>query len=137
MIWGTDVNIQETKETFRLFLTTYIHSPSQEHSDGAVLEEVLGRDKPHYLQKLEEIQTLEEPFLDINCDHLTLFSPELCAQLVRYPQEVIPSMDLAVNELFFQYYPATELEHQIQVSTVIIIYSYNNFLYHLNAYFLS
>jgi len=36
-------------------------------------------------------------------------------QLVCYPQEVIPLMDMIVNEIFFELYPEASLSHQIQV----------------------
>ncbi|KAH0516478.1 DNA replication licensing factor MCM4 [Microtus ochrogaster] len=36
-------------------------------------------------------------------------------QLISYPQEVIPTFDMAVNEIFFERYPDSILEHQIQV----------------------
>lgn len=56
-----------------------------------------------------------EPFLNFNCEHLKQFDADLYRQLVSYPQEVIPTFDMAVNELFFDRYPETTLEHQIQV----------------------
>ncbi len=59
---------------------------------------------------------LEQPFLNVDCSHIKLFNPELYRQLVSYPQEVIPTFDMAVNEVFFDKYHETELEHQIQVS---------------------
>ena len=65
--------------------------------------------------RVPQINTLEEPFLNVNCDHLLRFNRELYSQLVRYPQEVIPAFDLAANELFTKLYPDTMLEHQIQV----------------------
>merc|ERR1711936_879548 len=68
-----------------------------------------------YLQRLDEINTLEEPFLPVNCGHVQLFDEDLYRQLVCYPQEVIPALDMAVNEMFFERYPDTVLSHQIQV----------------------
>jgi DNA replication licensing factor MCM4 len=62
-----------------------------------------------------QINTLEEPFLNINCAHLETFNANLYRQLVSYPQEVIPTFDMTVNEMFYERYPAAELEHQIQV----------------------
>ena len=59
---------------------------------------------------------LEEPFLTVNCEHLRQANSDLYSQLVRYPQEVIPTFDLATNELFGRLYPETVLAHQIQVS---------------------
>ncbi len=67
------------------------------------------------LSSLPQISMLEEPFLDVNCDHLHRFNRDLYSQLVRYPQEVIPTFDLATNELFSHVYPETALEYQIQV----------------------
>merc|ERR1719394_1831896 len=43
------------------------------------------------------------------------FDEELYRQLVCYPQEVIPVLDMAVNEMYFAKYPDSELPHQIQV----------------------
>ncbi len=62
-----------------------------------------------------QISMLEEPFLSVNCDHLHRYNRDLYSQLVRYPQEVIPTFDMATNELFSRLYPGTALEHQIQV----------------------
>lgn len=58
---------------------------------------------------------LERPFLNLNCSHLEEFDPEFYQQLINYPQEVIPTLDMAANEMFFEKYPAAVLEHQIQV----------------------
>lgn len=66
-----------------------------------------------------QVNTLEEPFLNVNCDHLRRYNQELYGQLVKYPQEVIPTFDMAANELFQQLYPDTCLEHQIQVSVLL------------------
>lgn len=79
------------------------------------LPENMNLTEPLYLQKLEEIHTLEEPYLNINCAHLEIFDEQLYRQLICYPQEVIPTMDIAANEMFFEKYPAAVLEHQIQV----------------------
>ena len=68
-----------------------------------------------------QISMIEEPFLNINCDHLQRFNPDLYSQLVRYPQEVIPTFDLSTNELFEELYPDTQLEHQIQVRSKVDI----------------
>lgn len=62
-----------------------------------------------------QIHMLEEPFLNVNCSHLEAFDQELYRQLICYPQEVIPTLDMAVNEMFFDRHPAAVLEHQIQV----------------------
>merc|ERR1719154_128145 len=56
-----------------------------------------------------------EPFLEVNMAHILAYDEELYRQLVCYPQEVIPVLDMAANEMFFLKYPDTEMPHQIQV----------------------
>ncbi|XP_026321019.1 DNA replication licensing factor MCM4 isoform X2 [Hyposmocoma kahamanoa] len=102
VVWGTDVAVAECREKFVRFVQRFVEP-------DAVTNEAL------YEQKLEEIHTLEEPFLDVDCEHVKTFDPKLHRQLVCYPQEVVPAFDAAVNELFFEKYPAAVLEHQIQV----------------------
>ena len=62
-----------------------------------------------------QINAIGEPFLNINCEHLREFDADLYRQLINYPQEVIPTFDMAVNEMFFDRFPTAILEHQIQV----------------------
>ncbi|XP_047031208.1 DNA replication licensing factor MCM4 [Helicoverpa zea] len=102
VVWGTDVAIAECRDKFIKFIQRFVEQ-------DAVTNE------PLYEQKLEEINTLEEPFLDVDCEHIKTFDAKLHRQLVCYPQEVVPAFDAAVNELFFERYPAAVLEHQIQV----------------------
>ena len=67
------------------------------------------------MQKLEQIADLETPYLDVNSTHVKMFDEDLYRQLICYPQEVIPTLDMAVNEMFFERFPDTILAHQIQV----------------------
>ncbi|XP_058837932.1 DNA replication licensing factor MCM4 [Topomyia yanbarensis] len=111
VVWGTNVVVSECLKKFKDFLMRYIDpdAAQDEISEGMNLNE------PLYMQKLEDIHTLEEPFLNINCSHLKTFDEGLYRQLICYPQDVIPTFDVAVNEMFFERYPAAVLEHQIQV----------------------
>ncbi|CAH2285145.1 DNA replication licensing factor mcm4 [Pelobates cultripes] len=110
VIWGTDVNVTTCKEKFQRFIQRFIDPNAKE-------EENVGLDlnEPLYMQRLEEINMIGEPFLNIDCDHLRTFDQDLYRQLVCYPQEVIPTFDMAANETFFERYPDSILEHQIQV----------------------
>ncbi|XP_013928119.1 PREDICTED: DNA replication licensing factor MCM4 [Thamnophis sirtalis] len=110
VIWGTDVNVASCKERFQRFLQRFIDPTAKE-------EENIGLDlnEPLYMQRLEEINLIVEPFLNLNCDHLKSFDENLYRQLMCYPQEVIPTFDMAANEIFFERYPDSILEHQIQV----------------------
>ncbi|XP_043263384.1 DNA replication licensing factor MCM4 [Colletes gigas] len=111
VVWGTNVLISQCKEQFKSFLKQFI-DPEAENDE---LPENIILSEPLYLQKLEEIQTLEEPYLNVNCAHVKVFDEHLYQQLISYPQEVIPTLDMAANELFFDKFPAAVLEHQIQV----------------------
>lgn len=62
-----------------------------------------------------QINIVGEPFLNVNCSHLQEFDANLYRQLVNYPQEVIPTFDMAVNEMFFERFSDATLDHQIQV----------------------
>lgn len=111
VIWGTDVVVSHCKEKFKQFLRTFTEA------DLATDELMEGVDpvQPLYLQKLEELFMLEEPFLNVNCQHIAMFDADLYRQLKCYPQEVIPTFDMATNETFFEKYPEAQLPHQIQV----------------------
>uniref|UniRef100_A0A8C9HYR1 DNA replication licensing factor MCM4 n=1 Tax=Piliocolobus tephrosceles TaxID=591936 RepID=A0A8C9HYR1_9PRIM len=110
VIWGTDVNVATCKENFQRFLQRFIDPLAKE-------EENIGIDitEPLYMQRLGEINVIGEPFLNVNCEHIKSFDKNLYRQLTSYPQEVIPTFDMAVNEIFFDRYPDSILEHQIQV----------------------
>ena len=55
----------------------------------------------YYLQQLEKIAPMEEPFLPIYCLHIEQFDEDLYKQLVPYPQKVIPAFDMVINKVFF------------------------------------
>ncbi|XP_062501051.1 DNA replication licensing factor mcm4-A-like isoform X2 [Corticium candelabrum] len=109
VVWGTDVNVKEAKEKFKKFLCEF-----REEVDDMINDD----ETPYYLQRLDEINTLEEPFLSVDCSHIKRFNHYLYTQLIRYPQEVIPTFDMAANEVFYNIYPEAQLEHQIQLITI-------------------
>uniref|UniRef100_A0AAQ5ZDN8 DNA replication licensing factor MCM4 n=1 Tax=Amphiprion ocellaris TaxID=80972 RepID=A0AAQ5ZDN8_AMPOC len=110
VIWGTDVNVGTCKEKFQRFLQRFTDPNSTEDENAG-----LDLNEPLYMQKLEEISVVGDPVLNVNCRHVQSFDAELYRQLICYPQEVIPTFDMAVNELFFERFPDSILEYQIQV----------------------
>lgn len=111
VIWGTNVSVAECKEKFKQFIMRFIDLNAEEDERTGDMN----INEPLYMQKLDEIHTLEEPFLNVNCMHIETFDADLYKQLICYPQEVIPTFDMTVNEMFYERYPAAVLEHQIQV----------------------
>ncbi|XP_029971413.1 DNA replication licensing factor MCM4 [Salarias fasciatus] len=110
VIWGTDVNVATCKEKFQRFLQRFVDPNSTEDENAG-----LDLNEPLYMQKLEEISVVGDPVLNVNCGHIQSFDAELYRQLVCYPQEVIPTFDMAVNDLFSERFPDSFLEYQIQV----------------------
>ena len=65
MIWGTDVNVQETKKRFREFLMKFIADlPSDRGEDMATGD----RTEPYYLTRLEEVCVCVCVHEDYGCD---------------------------------------------------------------------
>ena len=111
VIWGTDVSVNQCKAKMAKFVQKFVNPDAADDETFANMD----AGAPYYLQRLEEIAVTEEPFLPINCGHIQQFDEDLYRQLVCYPQEVIPALDMAVNEVFFLKHPDSELRHQIQV----------------------
>lgn len=111
VIWGTDVSVNQVKTKFSKFINSFVDQDlaDDERFDG------VDPSQPFYLQRLDEINTILEPFLNVNMGHIQKFDEELYRQLVCYPQEVIPVLDMAVNEIYFTKFPESELPHQVQV----------------------
>lgn len=128
VIWGTDVSVSQCKKKFKDFLRSANVSDHldvdevQAKSSGSVES---GQKLPFYLTKLEEIYTLESPFLNVNCSHIHEFDENLYRQMVAYPQEVIPVFDMATNELFHELYPEAQLPHQVNVRPYNVIRTVN------------
>uniref|UniRef100_A0A8C9NFD1 DNA replication licensing factor MCM4 n=1 Tax=Serinus canaria TaxID=9135 RepID=A0A8C9NFD1_SERCA len=81
VIWGTDVNVASCKEKFQRFLQRFIDPLDKEDEDIG-----LDLNEPRYMQRLQEINMVGEPFLNVNCDHLRSFDENLYRQLICYPQ---------------------------------------------------
>ncbi len=113
VIWGTDVAINQCREKFKRFLRytgfdkKTLESDEMEADIGIAMDSDSQQDKekPHYIKKLHEMVIIGEPFLNVNCAHIQKFDSMLYRQLVSYPQEVVPTFDMAVNEVFNELYP--------------------------------
>lgn len=51
-MWGTDVNISETKRQFKLFLRQFVNDLHDDDDDQAQLQD---RMEPFYMTRLEEV----------------------------------------------------------------------------------
>lgn len=126
VIWGTDVSVAQCKRKFKDFLRSASVSDHLEVDEMQTKTSVQESGQmSFYLTKLEEIYTLESPFLNVNCSHIHEYDENLYRQMVAYPQEVIPVFDMATNELFHELYPEAQLPHQVNVRPYNVIRTVN------------
>lgn len=119
VVWGTDVSISKCREQFKKFVKTFKvensvlesdeQQSSQDFTDYGV--DYQDRERPYYVRKLKETLVLGKLYFDVNCNHIHEFDGTLYRQLVCYPQEVIPTLDMAINEVVNELYPESIREN--------------------------
>ncbi|CAF0794745.1 unnamed protein product [Brachionus calyciflorus] len=112
VIWGTNINMHKVKIKFQEFIKAYLIHDEQEQKD--LMNEGIDITEPYYMQKLEEMHLIEEPFFNFDCAHLKHFNVELYKQLVCYPIEVMEAFDTAVKEFYFTKFPNDELSIRVR-----------------------
>ena len=88
-IWGTTVNVETVMDDFSRFVRQFKPRREQDADEEPA--------EPYYVRALRAAAA-NGTALDINCRHLHTHSKDLYTQLVRYPQEVVPIMDLVITE---------------------------------------
>lgn len=98
-VWGTNINVADVMEAFGKFLMEYKREDDDEGSEAD--------SEPHYLRQLQDIARTEIYTLNIDCHALAAFpaTQKVYRQLVRYPAEMIPIMDMVVLEKFRSTFP--------------------------------
>ena len=112
-IWGTTINVDQCYRYFRNFLRQY------------TLEDDF---EPYYLRQLEILHRVNRHVLNLNCSHLCDFPAArvLYQQLVEFPQEVIPILDLVVNDIMnAEYRGLEEGEAQEQGRKAVQVRTFN------------
>lgn len=121
VIWGTDVSVNKCRELFKKFIKTFKLESNQnlEYDERPSSQDFMdidvdyqSRDNPHYLGKLKETLLLGKSHFDVNCEHIHKFNENFYRQLVHYPQEVIPTMDMTLNELINELFPESVRENE-------------------------
>lgn len=127
VIWGTDVCVSQCKSRFIDFLRSCKFNPAMLDMDEIQTKHAgdTRTSEAYYIQRMEEMYTLESPFLNVNCHHIMDFDANLYRQMVAYPQEVVPTFDMAANELFSSLYPEAQLPHQIIVRPYNVVKTTN------------
>ena len=106
-LWATNINTEDCMRIFEDFIQHFV----KEGSSG----------EPFYLTLLEEMINEGAQILNLDCSHLFTFtrSRRLYSHLIEFPLEIIPLMDLVINERIVPSLPeAFEKERmRIQVRT--------------------
>jgi len=102
VVWGTSVDVNHSMRRLKRFFVDYIDMESGEKLYPRLIEEIVQADVYN---------------LNVDCLHLHEYDSALYAELVRYPQELIPLMDLVVHELIDATYPDMERTQRTQVRT--------------------
>jgi len=92
LVWGTNIEVQATKESARKFFQTF-QEPDAE--DGTFL----------YLRLLEEAHLKKTFYINLDCSHLHSFDRTLYNKLVSFPTEMITIFDLVCLEIYVETYP--------------------------------
>lgn len=126
VIWGTNVSINKCRSEFKKFIRSFTLSLSELEADEIqstddLIDIDIGSievDSSYYMKKIRECIIIGENFMSINCQHIFKYNEYLYNQLVAYPQEVIPTFDMALNEIINEKYPEN-------VSSRVYIRPYN------------
>ena len=81
LVWGTNVNINDSKERFGRFFHGFLGESNL----------------PKYPVLLRETILAGGTALNLDCSNLESYDPDLYMQLVHYPQEIIPIFDLETD----------------------------------------
>lgn len=103
VVWGTTINIQETIDLFKEFIRTFVNSEGIHY----------------YLHKLEEMHELEEYVLTLDGSHLkNTPSEKILAEILSYPVEIFPLLEIAVTDMYLEKYPSTPPGIRVLVKNV-------------------
>ena len=111
IIWGTTVQVKKVYNIFYTFVQEFKNQ---------------GEFSPFYIKQFEIAARTGRHIVNIDCSHfyghftrdaiLTRDAKELYLQLVSYPQEVIPVLDMVIEDLFVQMYPErAEVEGRVKL----------------------
>ena len=85
LIWGTDIQVTETKAAARRFFTEFIAEGGKE---------------PLYPQLLHQAYANTANYINLDCAHLRTFDNSLYDKLIRFPTETITILDVVLTELY-------------------------------------
>ncbi|VDK83146.1 unnamed protein product [Litomosoides sigmodontis] len=107
-IWGTRICVLDVQRAFRNFVSEF--RPTNVSDDENMLtlpsnvRMEINLERPYYLERLYEIDQSENIAFNLNLQHVKLFSEALYRKITCYPSDIIPYLDLTINEMFSEKY---------------------------------
>eukprot|EP01080_Neovahlkampfia_damariscottae_P012116 gene12116-5608_t len=89
-VWLSDINLNTSRSKFKKFILTYQPETKKQ---------------PKYKVMLEEIKLAQESVLNIDCKDLYHYDKDFYKQLINFPQEIIPLMDVCTQEVAHELFP--------------------------------
>jgi DNA replication licensing factor MCM4 len=90
VLWGTNINLPEISNKYRSFITNFA-VPDPKNNDQ--MQNI-------YLLQIREIKITEQYILNLDGSHINTFDRSLYLQLINYPNEMIPIMDIVTNQIY-------------------------------------
>ncbi|UMM11672.1 hypothetical protein L5515_000840 [Caenorhabditis briggsae] len=110
-VWGTRICVADVQKSFRDFLTLFkISHLDEDENMMAGNDETLHPidiSQPYYMERLLECNDAEVTHINLNLAHLQSFSEPLYRKVIAYPADVIPYLDIVVNEVFAERFNRT------------------------------
>lgn len=123
-IRGTQINVRDTADAFKDFLRNFIslaatRRAQEDHDDDLSVFSDDTPEQPLYVTKLQELGTVEgTASLEIDTMHLFYHSQDcqrLYHQLVKYPLELVPLMDIVVQQELERLFDDQQVLPSVQV----------------------
>lgn len=102
VIWGTNISASELQQKLKHFLNTFVEIDDNDDEDMENDDKYMS--SPFYWEKLKVLRELEENVLEVDCEHLRQFDPQLYRQLEDFPCDIIPIFDLVATAVYKEMY---------------------------------
>uniref|UniRef100_A0A915Q7V6 DNA replication licensing factor MCM4 n=1 Tax=Setaria digitata TaxID=48799 RepID=A0A915Q7V6_9BILA len=107
-IWGTRICVFHVQRAFRTFVNEFRPASVSDDENMLTLPSnvrmEIDLDRPYYLERLYEIDQSENIAFNLNLEHVRVFNEALYRKIICYPSDIIPYLDLTINEIFSEKY---------------------------------
>ena len=111
VLWGTSINLQEISNRYRAFITNFALTDPKN----------INQMQNVYLLQIREIKITEQYILNLDGAHINTYDRALYLQLINYPNEMIPIMDIVTNQIYSElhFHNSEQKSHSSQIQVRI------------------